>query len=137
LLPDVPFSKREQEVLELVLQGKSNKQIAFSLDISVRTVEFHLKNIYAKFQVSSRVELILKLGYATDSPRTRTAPPFGPRGRRDETAGWSAPGGGGKIENLGYSTVDRPGETLKMEAGPIRKWIGPHLEVLSLLSVRS
>jgi DNA-binding CsgD family transcriptional regulator len=62
MIPDVRLSKREKEVLKLVLQGKSNKQIALSLVISVRTVEFHLKNIYAKFQVSSRIELLLKLG---------------------------------------------------------------------------
>jgi FixJ family two-component response regulator len=40
-IPDVPLSKREGEVLKLVLQGKGNKQIALALDISVRTVEFH------------------------------------------------------------------------------------------------
>jgi len=55
------LSKREREVAGLVLQGKSNKQIALSLGISVRTVEFHLKNIYSKFEVSSRIELILSL----------------------------------------------------------------------------
>src|SRR5687767_4029968 len=59
------LSNREWEVLKLVLQGKSNKQIASSLNISVRTVEFHLKNIYAKLEVRSRIELILKLGNAT------------------------------------------------------------------------
>jgi DNA-binding CsgD family transcriptional regulator len=80
MIPDVQLSKREKEVLKLVLQGKSNKQIALSLDISVRTVEFHLKNIYAKFQVSSRIELLLKLGHTTDVT---------------------------KIEKLGYSTVER------------------------------
>ena len=83
MLPNVPLSKREKEVLKLVLQGKSNKQIAFALNISVSTVEFHLKNVFVKFQVSSRVELILKSGSVTDS---------------------------GKIEKLGYSTVDRLGE---------------------------
>lgn len=46
----------------LLLEGKTNKLIASSLGISIRTVEFHLKNIYEKFQVSSRVELVLKLG---------------------------------------------------------------------------
>ena len=80
MTPDVQLSKREKEVLKHVLEGKGNKQIAWSLKISVRTVEFHLKNIYAKFQVSSRIELILKLGHATDAV---------------------------KIEELGYSTVDR------------------------------
>ena len=59
------LSNREWEVAKLLLQGKSNKLIASSLGISERTVEFHLKNIYAKFQVSSRIELILKLGNAT------------------------------------------------------------------------
>jgi hypothetical protein len=39
--------------------------IASSLGVSKRTVEFHLKNIYAKFQVNSRIELILKLVNAT------------------------------------------------------------------------
>lgn len=59
------LSNREWEVVELLLQGKSNKLIASSLGISKRTVEFHLKNIYAKFQVNSRIELILKLGNTT------------------------------------------------------------------------
>jgi DNA-binding CsgD family transcriptional regulator len=59
------LSNREWEVVKLLLQGKSNKLIASSLGISDRTVEFHLKNVYAKFQVSSRIELILKLGNAT------------------------------------------------------------------------
>ena len=92
MIPDVPLSKREKEVINLVLQGKSNKQIALSLDISVRTVEFHLKNVYSKFQVSSRIELILKLGHATHLPRTQ------------------APGDAAKIEKLGSSTVDMRGE---------------------------
>ena len=66
---DIQLSGREKEVVNLLLQGKSNKQIALSLNISVRTVEFHLKNVYAKFQVSSRVELILALVNATGSFR--------------------------------------------------------------------
>lgn len=59
------LSPREEEVVALLLQGKSNKQIALALHISGRTVEFHLKNIYAKYHVNSRVELILKLGKTT------------------------------------------------------------------------
>jgi DNA-binding CsgD family transcriptional regulator len=59
------LSSREWEVLKLLLQGKSNKLIASSLGISKRTVEFHLRNIYAKFEVNSRIELILKLANAT------------------------------------------------------------------------
>ncbi|MBK9925660.1 MAG: helix-turn-helix transcriptional regulator [Anaerolineales bacterium] len=56
------LSKRENEVVELLLRGMSNKQIAHSLGISASTVEFHLKNVYAKFGVHSRTEVILKLG---------------------------------------------------------------------------
>jgi len=77
------LSNREWEVVNLLLQGKSNKLIASSLGISDRTVEFHLKNIYAKFEVSSRIELILKLGNAT---------------------------GRFKLQNLGRSTVAGKGE---------------------------
>lgn len=60
------MSRREREVVGLLLQGLSNKQIALSLGVSERTVEFHLRNIYAKGQVASRVELILKLGKIPD-----------------------------------------------------------------------
>lgn|GEM_PF-2065811 len=60
-----PLRNREREVVKLLLQGKSNKLIASVLGISDRTVEFHLKNIYIKFQVNSRIELILKLGNST------------------------------------------------------------------------
>ena len=59
------LSRRELEVVDLLLQGKSNKLIALALGISDRTVEFHLKNVYAKFEVSSRMELVLKLGNTT------------------------------------------------------------------------
>src|SRR5689334_18128889 len=64
------LSRREKEVVELLLQGKSNKLIALSLGVSVRTVEFHLKNVYAKFQVSSRIQLILKLVNTTGQPKS-------------------------------------------------------------------
>ena len=59
------LSNREQDVVNLLLEGKSNKLIASSLHISERTVEFHLKNIFAKYQVGSRMELVLKLGKST------------------------------------------------------------------------
>lgn len=55
------FRKREKEVIELLLQGKSNKQIAHELGISTRTVEFHLSNIYARLDTRSRTEAVVKL----------------------------------------------------------------------------
>ena len=53
MLSSTKLSKREEEVANLLRMGKSNKQIADVLSISDRTVEFHLKNIYKKIQVSS------------------------------------------------------------------------------------
>ncbi len=71
------LSSREQEVVDLLLEGKSNKLIASALRISDRTVEFHLKNIYAKFNVSSRTELILKLGTSTGAGRGKPVDDLG------------------------------------------------------------
>lgn len=57
----IPFSEREKQVIELLMQGKSNKQIALALGVSLRTVEFHLSNVYTKLGVTSRTEAALKL----------------------------------------------------------------------------
>ena len=61
------FSEREKQVTELLLQGKSNKQIALALGISASTVEYHLKNVYRKLQVNSRTEAVLRLGKSIGS----------------------------------------------------------------------
>jgi DNA-binding NarL/FixJ family response regulator len=55
------FTNREIEVIQLVLEGKSNIQIALELDVSTRAIEHHLTHIYEKLQVCSRVEAIIKL----------------------------------------------------------------------------
>ncbi len=111
------LSNRESEVVKLLLEGKSNKLIASALGISDRTVEFHLKNIYAKYQVSSRTELILKLGQSTGAGKGETA----------ENLGRSTVAGNGEITENGdqsnsrnWSTslkeaVSRIGKELKME----------------------
>lgn len=54
-----PLTPREMQVLELVAQGMINRGIAARLKISDRTVQAHLTNIFAKMQVSSRVEAVL------------------------------------------------------------------------------
>lgn len=51
-----PLSNRELEILELVSQGKSNKEIASDLFISINTVRVHLSNIFQKIDVSTRTE---------------------------------------------------------------------------------
>lgn len=51
------LSQREREVMERILQGKMNKQIADELGISMRTVEVHRAHIFDKMQIKSAVEL--------------------------------------------------------------------------------
>ena len=51
---------REREVLQLLLDESSNKQIGTSLNISTRTVETHRKNIMLKFEVKNNTGLIKK-----------------------------------------------------------------------------
>ena len=52
------LTEREMEVLNLVVQGKSNQQIAESMFLSLATVKAHVGNILSKLQVSSRAEAI-------------------------------------------------------------------------------
>jgi len=52
----IKLTKRELEVLSLVIEGKSSKEVADMLYVSKRTVDFHLANIYDKLQVTNRVQ---------------------------------------------------------------------------------
>lgn len=56
--PD-PLTERESQVLRLAAQGFGNKQIGAELDLSDRTVQGHLANIYSKLRVSTRTEAVL------------------------------------------------------------------------------
>ena len=53
----VKISRREQEVLEDILQHRSNKEIAAKLQVSERTVKFHVSSLLAKFGVTDRMAL--------------------------------------------------------------------------------
>jgi DNA-binding NarL/FixJ family response regulator len=53
-----PLSAREREILQLLAENKSNKDIAKALGISVRTVETHRRSVMQKLDVSSIVELV-------------------------------------------------------------------------------
>ncbi len=56
--PAEPLTPRESEVLQLIAQGYTNRQIAEKLTISVRTVETHRANLMDKLGLRSRVELV-------------------------------------------------------------------------------
>jgi DNA-binding NarL/FixJ family response regulator len=51
-----PLSPRELEVLKLVSEGLTNKEIAYRLGLSQRTIQFHLNSIFNKTDTASRTE---------------------------------------------------------------------------------
>jgi DNA-binding CsgD family transcriptional regulator len=53
-----PLTRREQEVLQLVAEGKSTKEIASVLGISPRTAESHRKRIKRKLQIGDTAGLV-------------------------------------------------------------------------------
>ena len=52
------LSPREQEVLRFLIQGRSNREIADAMDLSINTVKFHMKNIFGKLGVNSRKDAV-------------------------------------------------------------------------------
>jgi DNA-binding CsgD family transcriptional regulator len=63
-------SGREKEVLARLLENKSNKEIANVLNISERTVKFHVSNLLSKYGVQRRADLIV-LCYQAQPEGTR------------------------------------------------------------------
>nr|WP_243845473.1 helix-turn-helix transcriptional regulator [Microbacterium halimionae] len=61
--PAAVLTPREYEIVTLVAQGHSDKQIAADLFLSVRTVESHLYQARAKLGVPSRRDLVDVLGF--------------------------------------------------------------------------
>jgi LuxR family maltose regulon positive regulatory protein len=55
-----PLSDRERAVLKLIARGYSNAQIAQHLVLTIHTVKTHLRNIYAKMQVHTRLQAMVK-----------------------------------------------------------------------------
>jgi DNA-binding CsgD family transcriptional regulator len=63
-----PFSMREMEVLQLAASGLTNKEIAYRLGVSDRTIQFHMNSLFNKTGTSSRTEvtaLALQRGWIT------------------------------------------------------------------------
>jgi DNA-binding NarL/FixJ family response regulator len=56
---EAEISRREREVLDLLLDNLSNKEIASKLFVTERTVKFHVSNLLSKFHVQRRADLIV------------------------------------------------------------------------------
>jgi DNA-binding CsgD family transcriptional regulator len=100
-----PLSEREMELVELLGQGLSNREIAQNLFISPNTVKVHLRNIYAKLHVSSRTEATM---VALRQGLIEIELP----GQEDETAESSA----------ATAAQETPDEQPAAHAQPLRLW---------------
>lgn len=60
LPPQEELTPREQQVLQLLVEGKAVRQIALGLGIAPSTVKNHVQSIYGKLQVSNRAEAVRK-----------------------------------------------------------------------------
>jgi DNA-binding NarL/FixJ family response regulator len=60
--PDHELTAREQQVLDLLIEGKLYKEIAHELQVSIDTVRTHVRKVYDKLHIHSRTEIILKFG---------------------------------------------------------------------------
>jgi DNA-binding NarL/FixJ family response regulator len=58
-MPDSDLSSRELEVLQLLVAGKSNKEIAQSLGITEATVKSHVSTILMRLNVSDRTQAVV------------------------------------------------------------------------------
>ncbi|OYW28156.1 MAG: LuxR family transcriptional regulator [Chthoniobacter sp. 12-60-6] len=59
--PDYALTAREREILDLIVQGLMKKEIAGRLALSFHTVDWHLRHIYEKLQVTSRSSAVAKV----------------------------------------------------------------------------
>ena len=55
-----PLTERERQILQLIAEGLTNKEIAHNLVLSVGTVKVHAHNIYGKLQVNRRTEAVAR-----------------------------------------------------------------------------
>ena len=59
-LPAVQLSPREREVLQLLVQGQTNREIALALTVSASTIKIHVEHILAKLGVSDRTQAAVR-----------------------------------------------------------------------------
>jgi DNA-binding CsgD family transcriptional regulator len=103
-----PLSPRQKEILQSVVRNKANKEIASHLNITVRTVKFHISSLLNKFDVQSRGELARKAASLLGMADTEALP---------------APAVESPMHDLLTSTdarADRSGATLRFPSRAVR-----------------
>ena len=103
------LSRRETEVVVLVLQGLTNKQVADKLCVAEKTVKFHLTNIYKRMKISRRSQIVwtLPLGDFVEKFRekSRSTPRYqaaseNPHSSEEDTEEVSIPTGCSTFNNI-------------------------------------
>jgi DNA-binding NarL/FixJ family response regulator len=85
----IDFTARENDVVRALLKGKSNKVIAYELNMSESSVKVHIRNVMRKLQVRNRTEAVIKIAEMVrgdsdrrdddGSPFCCFGPPYSPR----------------------------------------------------------
>jgi DNA-binding CsgD family transcriptional regulator len=70
----VKLTRREEEVLGGVMKSLANKEIAATLNLSERTVKFHVSSLLSKFRVRGRMELVREASRNTVGPMAMAMP---------------------------------------------------------------
>jgi DNA-binding NarL/FixJ family response regulator len=68
----------QQQVARLAVAGRSNRQIAEELFVTIKTVETHLAAVYRKLGIAARVQLVDMLGGADEAPWAAASATVGP-----------------------------------------------------------
>lgn len=59
-MPNVSFTRREQEVVVLLAKGMTRDEIAAKLFVSAETVKMHTKNLYKKLKAKNKIDALIK-----------------------------------------------------------------------------
>ncbi len=72
LAKEFDLTRRQEDILRLIIEGNSNNDIAEKLHISANTVKTHLRHIYEKLNVRNRREILQKMARAASSGKQKT-----------------------------------------------------------------